>query len=66
MKLKYFCMLVLCLILLMTFIVGLCTACTDREAAGNIASAEEEQVTGFAWELINRDIENLESNPQSE
>ncbi|HRU41274.1 MAG TPA: hypothetical protein P5021_04780 [Candidatus Diapherotrites archaeon] len=63
MKLKYFCMLVLCLILLMTFIVGLCTACTDREAAGNIASAEEEQVTGFAWELINRDIENLESNP---
>jgi len=47
----------------MTFIVGLCTACTDREAAGNIASAEEEQVTGFAWELINRDIENLESNP---
>lgn len=57
-------MTVLCVFLLMMLIAGLCAACTKTEVAETAALDLKEQITSFAWEVINRDIENYESNPE--
>jgi len=55
---------VLSKVLLITLIAGLCTACMTKEVAKNTASDEPDPIAGFAWEAINRDIANYESNPE--
>ena len=57
-------MAVLNMVLLMTLITGLCAACTQTEVVENTASDELDPITSFAWEIINRDIDNYESNPE--
>lgn len=57
---KYRVMAMLCMTLTLLLIAGLCAACTKTKAV----SDEMDPITGFAWELINRDIANYESNPE--
>ena len=46
----------LIVLLILTFMsVGCSQTVTDSD--------KNDPITGFAWEIINRDIENLESNP---
>ncbi|HRS22224.1 MAG TPA: hypothetical protein P5510_10710, partial [Clostridia bacterium] len=47
--------LLIVILILALLIAGCSKAATD--------SYEKDPITGFAWEIINRDIENLESNP---
>lgn len=53
-----------CIILLIVLITGLCAACTKTEVVKNVDSDRNDQITGFALEIINRNIAHYESNPE--
>ncbi|HWR61979.1 MAG TPA: hypothetical protein VN580_10230 [Clostridia bacterium] len=53
----------LAIAMIIILISGLCAACAPTQEVQNTSSDKEAQVTEIAWELINRDIDNYESNP---
>jgi len=60
---KHWSMILLSMVLLMMLTAGLCIACTQTEIMKNAADDGKDQITGFAREIIDRDIATYESNP---
>lgn len=55
---------VLCIIFLVILIAGLSAACTRTEVVKNTVSDEQDQITGFAWDIVNRNIADYELDPE--